>query len=183
MLKVEVVTKSSYSRFFTQAVFKFHLKKKATPPRVPIPKSEFNLSLSYINVLKNGSANPTPHHPGRGWGVEVRTMTQISSFNYCKIFKNTFFHRTPLVAASDIQACKFIKKRFQHNSFPANIAKFLKTAFLKCFSFLVAASATILNAKLPWGSSVCNDNDHNNKCIHCSCWFVQSQHPSWHLLA
>ena len=110
MLKVEVVTKSSHSRFFTQAVFKFHLKKKTTPPRVPIPKSEFNLSLSYINVLKNGSANPTPHHPGRGWGVEVRTMTQISSFNCCKIFKNTFFHRTPLVAASDIQACKFIKR-------------------------------------------------------------------------
>ena len=32
---------------------------------------------------------------------------------------------------SGLQACKFINKRLQHRRFPVNIAKFLKTTFLK----------------------------------------------------
>ena len=30
-----------------------------------------------------------------------------------------------------LKACKFMKKRHQHRCFPVNIAKFLRTAFLK----------------------------------------------------
>ena len=32
----------------------------------------------------------------------------------------------------------------------------------------MAASAILLNAKLPWGSRVRNDSDHNNKLINVS---------------
>ena len=32
----------------------------------------------------------------------------------------------PLFNKVDLQACNFIKKRFQHRSFPVNIAKFLR---------------------------------------------------------
>ena len=41
------------------------------------------------------------------------------------------------------KACNFIKKRLQHKCFPANIAKFLKTAFLYR-TLLVAVSVGTL---------------------------------------
>ena len=57
---------------------------------------------------------------------------------------DTFFHRTPLVAAFNdmshqkgfnkvvaLGTATLFKKRFQHKCFPANIAKFLRTPILK----------------------------------------------------
>ena len=35
--------------------------------------------------------------------VKKGTLAHVFSCEFCEIFKNTFFHRTPLVAASDIQ--------------------------------------------------------------------------------
>ena len=47
----------SYSLFFIYGVFKSHLKK-ITESANSHPKFRFDLSPSYINVLKNGSAPP-----------------------------------------------------------------------------------------------------------------------------
>ena len=32
----------------------------------------------------------------------IKTLAQVFSFEFCEISKNTFFHRTPLVAASEM---------------------------------------------------------------------------------
>ena len=34
--------------------------------------------------------------------LKKETLTQVFSCEFCKISKNTFFHRTPLVAASEL---------------------------------------------------------------------------------
>ena len=34
---------------------------------------------------------------------EKETLAQVFSSEFCEIFKNTYFYRTPLVAASEIQ--------------------------------------------------------------------------------
>ena len=61
-----------YSLFFIQGVFKSHLK------------SQFDVSLSYMNVLKNGSVSPPTHHPGEGG---VQTMTYIFFVYLCLLRK------------------------------------------------------------------------------------------------
>ena len=56
--------------FFIQGVFKSHLKKIApTQSANSHPKSQFDVSPSYMNVLKNA-----PHPPLITQGVGVRTM-------------------------------------------------------------------------------------------------------------
>ena len=57
-----------YSLFLIKGVFKSHLKKiTPTYSASSHPKSQFDLSLSYMNVLKNGSFPPFPPSPrGRG---------------------------------------------------------------------------------------------------------------------
>ena len=54
-----------YSLLFIQGVFKSHLKKITPTYKVPIPpKIQFDLSPSYINILKNVSAPaPAPQLP------------------------------------------------------------------------------------------------------------------------
>ena len=66
--------------------------KKLTPTESANshPKSQFDLSPSYLNVLKNGSASPLPHPStapyithGRGRGVcELWSMPNAFSFNF-----------------------------------------------------------------------------------------------------
>ena len=34
--------------------------------------------------------------------IKKETLAQVSSFEFCKIYKNTFYYRTPLVAASGV---------------------------------------------------------------------------------
>ena len=34
--------------------------------------------------------------------IKKETLAQVHSCEFCEIFRNTFFHRTPLVAASDL---------------------------------------------------------------------------------
>ena len=64
--------------FFIQAVFKSHLKKiTPTQSANSSPKPWFDLSPSYINVLKNGSTPPPPpHHPGGG-GCKLCHIRQL----------------------------------------------------------------------------------------------------------
>ena len=54
-------------------------------------------------------------------------LQKMCFYIFCSI------HRKTSVLES-LLACKFIKKRLQHRCFLANIAKFLRTAFLKNFS-------------------------------------------------
>ena len=40
---------------------------------------------------------------GIGTGVKKESLAQVFSCEFCEIFNNTFFYRTPLVAVSDDQ--------------------------------------------------------------------------------
>ena len=37
----------------------------------------------------------------QAWGLQKETLAQVFSCEFCKMFKKTFVHRTPLVAALD----------------------------------------------------------------------------------
>ena len=64
-----------YSLFFIEGVFKSHLTKiTATQSANSHPKSQFDQGPYYINVLKNGSAPPSPR--GREGGCELRILSQ-----------------------------------------------------------------------------------------------------------
>ena len=61
--------------YFLYREFSRSTRRKSIPPKVPTPKSQFNVSPSCINVLKNGSPLPSPSptslSPGRGGGCEL----------------------------------------------------------------------------------------------------------------
>ena len=85
--------------------------------------------LFKIGVLKN-FANFTGEH--LCWSLFLtkfftdfikNTPTQVFSCEICKIFKITFFHRTPPVAAS-------VKRDSNTRCLPVEFAKFLRTLFL-----------------------------------------------------
>ena len=44
--------------------------------------------------------------------IKKETLTQVFSCEFSKIFKNTFFHRTPPMAASAISKCGLLKMIF-----------------------------------------------------------------------
>ena len=44
-----------------------------------------------------------------GYFIKKETLAQLFSCEFCKIFKNTFFNRTPLVAASELGGVKKAK--------------------------------------------------------------------------
>ena len=69
-----------YSLFFIEGVFKSHLTKiTPTQSANSHPKSQFDQSPYYINVLKNGSAPPSPREGGWEWGWVVRTKNIVST--------------------------------------------------------------------------------------------------------
>ena len=68
-----------------------------------IPKSSRPKVFCKMNVLKN-FAKFTGKHLRQGLffnKVEKETMAQMFSCEFCKVFKNTYFYRTSLVAASE----------------------------------------------------------------------------------
>ena len=82
-----------------------------------------------IGVLKN-FANCTGKH--LSWSLFLtkfftdfikNTPTQMLSCAICKIFKNTFFYRTP-------QVCCHCRKRLQHRCFTCGICEIFKDTFL-----------------------------------------------------
>ena len=55
-----------------------------------------NFTIDFaINVYYNRSSLP-------GSGLQKEALTQVFSYEFCQISKNTFFHRIPQVAASVI---------------------------------------------------------------------------------
>ena len=80
-----------------------------------------------IGVLKN-FANSTGKH--LSWSLfltkfftDLETPTQMLSCTICKIFKNTFFYRTPQVAAT-------VERDSNAGVLPVEFAKFLRTLLL-----------------------------------------------------
>ena len=92
--------------------------------------------------------------------IKKETLAQVFSYEFSEISKNTFFHRTPLVATSIIRVLKkfakftekhlcwnlslinlqswrqllsatLLKKWLQHRRFSGNVVKFLRTSFLQ----------------------------------------------------
>ena len=57
--------------------------------------------------------------------IEKETLTQVFSCEFCEIFKNTFFHRTPPVAAS-----------YSRLHFYCHYEKFLERSMLKLHCFV-----------------------------------------------
>ena len=58
------------------------------------------------------------------------TLTQVFSCEFCEhLSKNTFFYRTPLLAAS-VKACNFTKIRLRHGCFFVNFLKISEKRFL-----------------------------------------------------
>ena len=90
-----------YSLFFIQGVFKSHLKKNHHHLKCQFPpKSQFDLSPSYKNVLKNGST------PGGGgcklcadW-VKI-TLKQWGSIHFSVIFLHIFKRWIDKIYTSD----------------------------------------------------------------------------------
>ena len=66
--------------------------------------------------------------------IKKETLVQAFFCEICEIFKNTFFYRTPPVAASGSSLKKMFKKRLRHRCFLVNVAIFLKTSLLKTAS-------------------------------------------------
>ena len=91
--------------------FKFHNIHKKTP----VLKSNFNkvAGLNSGNFIKKG------------------TSTQLLSFEYCDIFKNSFFDRTTLVAACDLWAV------FSEISFMIGTIKGATNLYFTRYSFVV----------------------------------------------
>ena len=54
-----------------------------------------------IETLQNSQENPCARVSFYCNFIKKETMAQVFSCEFCKIFKNTFFYRTPPVAASN----------------------------------------------------------------------------------
>ena len=67
-------------------------------------------------------------------------MTQVFSYEFCEISKNTFFHRTPPVAASAVRNNDvahtniFLKKKKKKKKKSSKLKAAISSNFLKCLS-------------------------------------------------
>ena len=59
----------------------------------------FMLQICYDKNSRQTLAN---HRPGACNFIKKETLAQVFSCEFCKIYKNTFYYRTPLVAASGV---------------------------------------------------------------------------------
>ena len=60
-----------------------------------------SVKMVFLEILQNSQEN-TCARVSEGWAfnfIKGETLTQVFSCEFCKISKNTFFNRTPLVAA------------------------------------------------------------------------------------
>ena len=63
--------------------------------------------------------------------ADLKTPTHVFSCEYRNIHRKTPVLKSLFNKVAGLKACNFIKKRLQRRRFPANIAKFLRTAILK----------------------------------------------------
>ena len=63
--------------------------------------------------------------------ADLKTPTHVFSCEYRNIHRKTPVLKSLFNKVAGLKACNFIKKRLQRRCFPANIAKFLRTAILK----------------------------------------------------
>ena len=59
----------------------------------------FMLQLCYDKNSRQTLAN---HRPEACNFIKKETLAQVSSCEFCEIYKNTFYYRTPLMAASGV---------------------------------------------------------------------------------
>ena len=59
----------------------------------------FMLQICYDKNSRQTLAN---HRPGPATLLRKKTLAQVFSCEFCEIYKNTFYYRTPLVAASGV---------------------------------------------------------------------------------
>ena len=59
----------------------------------------FMLQICYDKNSRQTLAN---HRPGACNLLREKTLAQVFSCEFCEIYKNTFYYRTPLVAASGV---------------------------------------------------------------------------------
>ena len=53
-------------------------------------------------MIKNSRQTLANHRPEACNFIKKGTLTQVFSSEFCEIYKNTFYYRTPLVAASGV---------------------------------------------------------------------------------
>ena len=93
--------------------------------------------------------------------IRIVTLLNRDSWEICRIFKNTLFYWTSLVAVSDsfrFPTCNFIIKRFPQRCFSVNFAKFLRTCFDRtspddCISGLSVNFKKSFRTSLLWSTS------------------------------
>ena len=61
--------------------------------------ASFMLQLCYDKNSRQALAN---HGPGACNYIKKEALAQVFSCEFCEIYKNTFYYRTPLVAASGV---------------------------------------------------------------------------------
>ena len=96
----------SYSLFlYIQRIFKSHLKKITYTQRANChPKSQYDLSPCYINLLKNGSIPPL-HHPG-GEGMQTMKSLWICQCIFLVVKNHRDYHVEVFIRAS-LNNCLF----------------------------------------------------------------------------
>ena len=108
--------KASLWEYFQKPSSKFHNIHRRIP--VSEPLFENVVGLKAYNFNKKVSPS------------------QVFSCEYCKIFKNSSFYRTPLMlllylfnTVAGLKTSNIIKSRLQHKCFPVKFAKVLRTTF------------------------------------------------------
>ena len=69
------------------------------------------LQLCYDKNSRQTLAN---HRPEACNSIKKQTLEQVFSCEFCEIYKNTFYYRTPLVAASGILINFAVMKPFSN---------------------------------------------------------------------
>ena len=86
-----------------------------------------SMKKGVLRNFKKFIGNP----PCQSLFYNTETLAQGISYEFCEVSKNTFFHRTPLVAGSGLKPSTLLKKRPWDKSFSVNFGKFLRTPFLQ----------------------------------------------------
>ena len=84
--------------------------------------------------------------------IKKETVAQVFSREFCEISKNTFFHRTPPVSASELlKKCCF--KLFQILQIEYIIYKKTKTCIANALNISLVSSAVIFLTTIEYGTS------------------------------
>ena len=98
--------------------------------------------------------------------MKIEFATQVFSCEFCKrLSKNTFFYRTPPLAAS-VKACNFTKIKFWHRCFFANFLKISKKRFFDAMQEFSKSSQKYWQKNVCW-VSLCRWLFCKKKTINC----------------